>query len=68
MTTEAQLVRVEVYNRCVGGRAVGNGYMVVRYTADGRRGAPLKVFGADEGAARAYAARLNGLEQGQGEH
>jgi hypothetical protein len=69
MTTEAKLGRVELalYARSVGGFPAGWGYMAGRYAADGSW-TTLKVFGEDKAGAHAYAARLNGLEQGQGEH
>lgn len=55
-------VKVELYNICCNGRAVGNGYQVARYTADGRRMNTLKQFAGDKAAARAYAELWNGPE------
>jgi hypothetical protein len=54
--------RVELYNICDGGRAVGNGWLVSRWTEDGRRMNTLRQFGSDEQAARAYAELWNGVE------
>lgn len=47
--------RVEIYNIVERGRAVGTGYMVVRYV-EGCRANVLKQFGRDELAARSFAA------------
>lgn len=51
-----ETARVELYNLFERGRNIGNGWLVVRVLADGRRANTLGVFGADEGAARAFAA------------
>jgi len=51
-----EIARVELCNLIEGGRCVGNGYLVARVLADGRRANTIAMFGADERAARDFAA------------
>jgi hypothetical protein len=62
MNNERTYARVELYNLISRGRAVGNGWLVARVTAGGRRMNTLKKFERDESAARAYAELWNGPE------
>lgn len=61
--TETEIARVELYNLCERGRAVGNGWYVARYlvSEDGssRRADTLRNYGRDEGVARLFAAWWN---------
>lgn len=50
--------RVELYNLTARGRAVGNGYMVVRFV-DGCRANTIKQFAGNEQAARNFCRYLN---------
>jgi len=58
--------KVELYNLEVRGRVVGNGWLVARYLSDGRRANTIKKFGADESAARRFAAEWNRESGGGG--
>lgn len=53
-----ETAKIEIYNICNGARAVGTGWMVVRYV-DGCRANVLKRFEKDERAARQFAASWN---------
>ncbi len=50
--------KVELYNLCRGGRAVGNGWYVAKYEGSRRMGT-LADFKADESSARKFAAEWN---------
>ena len=52
----SETARVELYNLFERGRCIGNGWLVARVLADGRRANTIGMFGADERAARDFAA------------
>lgn len=59
-TSTRTVLKVELYNITKHGRAVGNGYMVGRYTLGGTRVATMRDFGADGVAAARYVDFWNG--------
>jgi hypothetical protein len=66
MTTQTMKVlagtklRAELANRFNGSRAVGNDYLAVRYTADGRRMNIVQRFGEDRAARDRFIELWNG--------